>query len=88
MFCLFISNLCHFLCLSEECFILRTNYSGRHPVPRDPLLSLLFRAEDYRAQKDSAEQRGFPCHPSVLPVHLSTVQMIYVFIAIESHLFI
>lgn len=33
MFCLLISNLCHFLCLSEECCILRTNYSGRHPVP-------------------------------------------------------
>lgn len=32
-FVLPISNLCHFLCLLEECFILRTNYLGRHPVP-------------------------------------------------------
>lgn len=27
------SDLCHFLCLLEECLIIRTNHSGRHPEP-------------------------------------------------------
>ena len=28
-----ISNLCHFLCLLEECLTIRANHSGRHPEP-------------------------------------------------------
>lgn len=34
-FVLSISHLCNFLCLLEECSIIGTNYSGRHPEPNN-----------------------------------------------------